>query len=358
MPRYAFVEESRENETAFILTDAERHAEAVVFPRFGNNCTEFRTTPDGTENIPTDVFVPPDDLHSLLHAPFAGGNPILFPFPNRVREGRFTFEGRDYFLEGLLAKGWDKGAGQAIHGLVGDKPWAVEEAASDEAGARLCCSLQLDAFPDIAAQYPFPCRITVTYRLAEGVLQMQTEVTNTGERTLPMGFGIHPWFPVRLRPGDRLPLALADVTPEERGEARVHIPATAIWELDKLMPNGRVVPVEEAEEGRLDLRDFRPLRAEFYDNVFTGVIRKADDWSEGGLRDPATGLEMWMAADPGFREWVLYAPLNRPVIALEPYTCTTDAVNLQARGLDAGLIALPAGETWKGDIHFGLRHAS
>ena len=361
MSRYQIAQEEAHGTVAYRLTDTARHAEAVLYPAFGNNCVEFRTTPDldgsavpGELSEPVDIFLPPDRIEDLAHSPFHGGQPILFPFPNRVRDGVYTFDGATYRMERLLATGWDRGAGQAIHGLVADKAWTVESAHADDNGAVIKSYLQLDADITIFEQYPFPCRITVTYRLYEGVLKMQTDVENMGVQALPMGYGIHPWFPTALRPGARLPAALKEITPDARARAEVHVPAAAIWELDKLMPTGRVVPVSEDAE-RFDLRAYRPLNRRFYDHVFTQVAYRPDGWSEGGLRDPATGLEMYLAADDKFREWVLYAPESSPVIALEPYTCTTDAVNLAAQGIDAGLIALPAGETWTGHIHFGLR---
>ncbi len=361
MSRYQITQEEAHGAIAYRLTDTERRAEAVLYPAFGNNCVEFRTTPDadtpGSENSlsePVDIFLPPDHVEDLAHSPFHGGQPILFPFPNRVRDGVYTFEGTSYRMERLLATGWDKGAGQAIHGLVADKAWTMTSAHADENGAVVKSHLQLDANPEIFEQYPFPCRITVTYRLYEGVLEMRTDVENMGEKTLPMGYGIHPWFPTTLRPGVRMPAALQQITQEERSAAEVHVPTAAVWELEHLMPTGRVAPVSEDPE-MFDLRTFRALNHRYYDHVFTQVAYRADGWSEGGLRDPATGLEMYLAADDKFREWVLYAPEKLPVIALEPYTCTTDAVNLETQGIDAGLIALPAGETWTGHIHFGLR---
>jgi aldose 1-epimerase len=361
MARYQITQAPAHGATAYHLKDAGRRAEAVLYPELGNNCVEFRTTPDpdgkdahGGDSAPVDVFVPPDSVESLRAVPFTGGNPILFPFPNRVREGVFTFEGETYRMERLLAMGWDRGAGQAIHGLVADRAWTVEEAAAGDDGAVVRASLQLDAFPDIFEQYPFPCRITVLYRLRDGVLEMRTEVANMGTQNMPMGYGIHPWFPTRLRPGDTQPGALADITPEQRGQAQVRVPAAAIWELEKLMPTGSIHPVDAGAK-EYDLREFRALGGQFLDNAFTRVQYREEGWSEGGLRDPATGLEMYLAADAQFREWVLYAPLNRPVVALEPYTCVTDAVNLQPQGVDAGLIVLPAGQTWTGDIRFGLR---
>lgn len=361
MTRYQVLQRSENGLTAYHLIDRERRAEAVLYPELGNNCVEFRTTPDpdglganGSAIEPVDLFMPPDPLENLRQSPAHGGQPILFPFPNRVRDGIYTFEGRTYRMEKLLKTGRDHGAGHAIHGLAGDKPWTVEETQADDQGAVIRSSLTLNDFPDIVEQYPFPCRITITYRLREGLLHLHVEVANTGAEALPMGFGIHPWHPAALRPGKRLPAALAEIDAERRGRSMVKIPAAAIWRLERLMPTGEIAPVEQAGED-LDLREFRPLDGHYYDHVYTQVQRRDDGWSEGGVRDPETGLEMYLTADAAFREWVCYAPERSPVVALEPYTCTTDAVNLEARGVDAGLIALPAGQTWRGEIRFGLR---
>ncbi len=49
---------------------------------------------------------------------------------------------------------------------------------------------------------------------------------------------------------------------------------------------------------------------------------------------------------------VFFAPDSRPVVCFEPYTCTTDAVNLQAGGIDAGLSVLKLGESLSGTMRF------
>jgi aldose 1-epimerase len=356
MSRYETATATVGGHKAVRLIDTERRAEAVFYPALGNNCTEFRTTPDGegASIEPIDLFVGPESPQELTTgSPIRFGLPILFPFPNRVRDGRFTFEGKSCFMDKLLAKGWDGGAGQAIHGLVADQPWKLEQLSAGEHGAFGTCALELDSVPDIFEQYPFPCRLQVTYRLLDGVLHLEAEVHNHGDGDLPMGFGIHPWFPVALDPGARLPAAVAGHTKAQRATAEVHVPTDSLWELDHLMPTGRVTPLSGWE----DLRTFKPLEDHFFDTVFTGVIKGADGWSEGGLRDPVSGLEWYQAADDAFREWVLYAPRERSVVALEPYTCTTDAVNLEPKGIDAGLISLPAGHVWHGHIRFGLRRS-
>jgi aldose 1-epimerase len=49
--------------------------------------------------------------------------------------------------------------------------------------------------------------------------------------------------------------------------------------------------------------------------------------------------------DRAIRELVVYTPPNRPdVLAVEPYTQATDAINLQSRGVDAGLRVLKHGQ--------------
>jgi aldose 1-epimerase len=61
-------------------------------------------------------------------------------------------------------------------------------------------------------------------------------------------------------------------------------------------------------------------------------------------------LHMQMWTTPAFREVVVFTPPHRQAFCIEPYTCTTDAVNLQARGIDAGWRVLPAGQHWDGIV--------
>ena len=59
---------------------------------------------------------------------------------------------------------------------------------------------------------------------------------------------------------------------------------------------------------------------------------------------------MVMEADAQFREWVVYTPPGRDTICFEPYTCPTDAVNLEARGVPAGVIVLAPQETFAASV--------
>ena len=53
-----------------------------------------------------------------------------------------------------------------------------------------------------------------------------------------------------------------------------------------------------------------------------------------------------MESDAIFRELVVYTPPGRDAICFEPYTCPTDAINLEAKGIPAGIIVLSPKETF------------
>ena len=317
----------------YVLRDRQSRSEARVIPALGNNLISFRVTPSGQAE-PVEVMLCPPSQEELARGPVFYGNPILFPFPNRVRQGIYAFEGKTHQLRKLMPNG------HAIHGLAIDQAWkVVETGASDR--ARLVSALRWEDCPSIHAEYPFPFVLTVTYTLSGARLRMESKAQNTGPGRMPMGFGIHPYL--------RLPLA----GDGRREDCLVRVPASRLWELDPdLLPTGRTVGVP----ADLDFRQPRKLGSLALDNVYTGV-RAQYGWSECLLRDPAAGLQLAVRADASFREIVVYAPLARPAICFEPYTCTTDALNLQPKGVDAGLIVLEPGAEWQGTIDIELRPA-
>lgn len=349
----------REEQGAYVLVDRASHAEARIAPAEGNNVTSFCAAPPGS-TAPVAVFVPPDPQSGLGASGYSAGNPILFPFPNRVQGGRYTFDGRELQLEiNEVARG------NHIHGLVSKLPWRTEDAgAAVEAGAWHRAAITLNEHPDVARQYPFSCRLTVTTRLRQGVLSQEIQVRNTGAQRLPMGYGTHPWFSASLGTGPR-------------ADTQVRVPANKYWQLDQLLPTGTTIPVGQPADpppsasrnrqtglsngsttGKYDLRRWRALDGHEFDDVFTDLIRRPDGWSEAGIRYANAGWELIVEASPEFREWVLFAPAARPVICLEPYTGTTNAVNLSPRGVDAGLIALNPGAMWSATIRTLLREVS
>lgn len=333
MQRYEVRRQTRENETIVQLVDRESEAEACLVPGIGAQCATFRV-PCGAQLV--DVLAPPPHLAALKADPVRYGNPILFPFPGRIREGVFTFAGRRIELPIN-----DRAHRAAIHGLVLGKPWDVVEEGAGEEGAWVTCRLHTADHPDLEAVFPFPFEIRYTYRLREGRLESEIQVTNPGEGPLPMGLGLHPWFPLPLSDKGR------------RAECKLRAPVRRVWELDGLIPTGAV---REAAPQR-DLSRGVTLGELEFDDVYTGLNEGVGPggWSRSTYTDPGTGVEIAVLADGRFRELVVYAPGSRGVVCLEPYTCAPNAFNLAAEGIDGGMTVLQPGEIWSAQVTYAVR---
>jgi aldose 1-epimerase len=284
----------------------------------------------GADELP--LIYRPQTLAQLQSDPMLYGNPILFPFPNRIENGRFSFAG---FEVNLPIN--DHKANCAIHGLVFDKPWHLEDFGSDEHSAWVTCFICSEEMAEINRLYPFPFKAGITYRLKDGRLEIQFRAENTGRQVMPMGFGLHPWFNAPLSPISK------------RGECILKAPFSRVWELENLCPTGKIAKPDEAR----DLTAGAKLEDMFFDDVYTKS--EAEGRWEAIYTDPLSGLEVTVSADPSFRELVIYAPYEPDVLCIEPYTCTTNAFNLQRRGIDAGTILLKPNEVWASMVYFTPR---
>lgn len=75
-----------------------------------------------------------------------GQGDVLIPFPGRISNGRYSFNGRPFQLECN-----DKEGPNAIHGFVRNLPWQVREALAN----KVTCEVQLEAQTYAGRGYPF-----------------------------------------------------------------------------------------------------------------------------------------------------------------------------------------------------------
>lgn len=184
--RYSIKSEICGEVEIFSLREEDK-AHAEVAPGWGNNCFVFRVQEPILEPVSFDEF---------CQRPTSYGIPILFPFPNRVRDGAFYFCGQRYVVN------------PNRHGFVRDKRWRVVGAGtSDQEGAWITSSLEARQYAEqILSQFPFPFRLEVTYRLKDGALEMDTIIRNIGEQDMPFGwafiliFGVPSKVPCKCRP--------------------------------------------------------------------------------------------------------------------------------------------------------------
>ncbi len=296
------------------LSDTLEGTEALIALGYGFNCYRFtRRGPAGPEEY----------IHSDPAFPFSrsgpnlNGIPILFPFPNRIAGGRFVFEGREVVLPR------NEGGKNAIHGLVLDRPW--ETASTDtRRKASVTGRISTDSDGGPAALWPFPFRLEVTYTLFGKALSMEAVFHNPGPGRLPCGFGSHGYF--------RVPGA------ERVDDLRLTAPFGCRYELRDLLPTGKKIPLDPEDEPYLR---GAPVGGRVFDTVYGDLTfqnGKASVRLEGGER----GLEIsWDSSAPIL---ILYTPPHREAVAVEPYTCLTDAFNLASRGVESGALFLEPGE--------------
>lgn len=321
MSRYQVTTRQEAEERVYVLEDTVQGLRAELVPGIGAQCFRLQWTHQG---VIYDLLRSPENLEALREEPIQYGIPVLFPFPNRIAGGQFTFEGQQVRLPITEPE-----RGNAIHGLVLDAPWSVALSGADEHCAFVLCTLSSEDHPQIHNVFPYPFRVEYELCLAEGRLITRFRAQNTGQSTLPMGYGIHPWFPAPISPhGDRR-------------QVRIQGPVTKVWELEHLLPTGRTLNPNSYRnlEPGVALGDLS------FDDVYTGVS-VTGPW-ESKVTDPAAGVEIVVRSAPNLRELVIYSTPDQPIVCLEPYSCTTNAVNLEAEGVPTGLVRLEPGKHWE-----------
>jgi len=299
------------------LFDASSRATAQIAPALGFNLHSLRL-PALARLV--EVLDCEPDFGQPLASPSRSGLPLLFPFPNRIRDARMVWRGREWTIGGTRRDP----AGHAIHGFVLNRPWRVTRHERD----LLIGEFQLgrDA-PDVRDQWPADFLIEVAYHLDAGRLRCEVRILNPCRDPLPWGFGTHTYF--------RIPLADGGCP----GDVLIEAPVTDLWELVDSLPTGR----RTRPGPDLNLAAGVTLAGLKLDHVYGG-LRGREGAIETSVLDPAAGLRVVQRFGDEFRELVAFTPTHGRSVCLEPYTCATDAANLQARGVDAGWDVLAPGD--------------
>jgi aldose 1-epimerase len=258
-----------------------------------------------------------------------GQGDILMPFPSRIKNARYTFQGQTHQLEVN-----DKAGNNAIHGFVRSVIWNAEPQGTS--AIRFTTALRKE---DYASKgYPFSLDMTLDYRVDDNGLACAFTIRNAGDGAAPAGAGFHPYFVAGTETVDEL-------------EAR--LPANRYLEFEKtLTPTGKLLSVDGTP---LDFREFRKVGDTIIDNCYTDLIADADGCVRSSIRNPATGRTVTVWMEPVFPYLVVFTgdtipePGKRKALALEPMTCATDAFNHP----EWGLAVLQPGEELRG--RFGVQ---
>ena len=259
----------------------------------------------------------PDEI-----APACAGQ-VLAPWPNRIRDGHYTFEGKTYQL--ALT---EPARNNAMHGLANWSRWRLAE---QSAG-----SVTLEY--DLPAQEGYPWSLLLRTRWSVGAdgLRCDQEVTNTSTENAPWGYSVHPYLQLTGVPVD-------DILLRVPGRTRVLSDA-------RLLPIGAV----KVAGTEYDFAEPRRIGAAVLDTTFGDIDTDPDGGSAVTIAAPdgSARVEVW--GDRAFKWWQVFTGDTlsgerfRRSVAIEPMTCPPDAFR---SGRD--LIVLEPGRTWSAS--WGIR---
>jgi aldose 1-epimerase len=229
----------------------------------------------------------------------SGRGQVLIPWPNRVLDGSYEFEGRRHQLPIDDVEEQD-----AIHGLVRWAAWTIGEREPN----RVVMEHVLHPRPG----YPFSLALAIEYLLSAKGLRVEATATNLGRSSCPYGSGAHPYLTVGTPTVDSVVL---------RAPGR-----TVLRSDERGIPSG----AESVDGTDHDFRHPREIGTTRLDHAFTDLERDDEGLARVELRNLAEqrGLTLWV--DGSYRYLMLFTgdPLpdvDRRSLAVEPMTCPPDA---------------------------------
>ena len=271
------------------LTLRSGNALLAIIPEVGGCITRYCLK---TEEQVLDLMRP------ATHAGLAAADPLelscfpLIPFSNRIRNGRFTFQGNQIKMPPNFSP-----EVHTIHGHGWKVPWTVSEVKENRA---------VLAYQHFADAWPFPYLARQVFELNGSSLTLTLQITNNGKSAMPAGIGFHPYFV-------RTPLATITAKTER------------MWINDfENMP----LSLEQPEEIKLLNHGFE-VKQKTLDNLFCGWNREVlISW-------PEWHAALKISAEAPLDFLVIFTPQDEDYFCVEPVSHVTDAFNLLDRG-DSG----------------------
>ncbi len=267
------------------------------------------------DSIQELIAIPAKKSYSLSKNPYYPSG-LLMPWVNRVRNGNYSFKGKNYQLPINETK-----LGNAIHGFMAHAYFEIISEEEKEDFASVCLKHQSDGtFPGYP--FSFECILTYTFH-SNGDLNFNITCKNTGEKEIPFATGWHPYFQL----GNNI----------EDSTLYFH-------SIEKYLSDSQMIPLSAepffAQNG-ISLKIEKP------DNVY--LLQKSKSNSVA-LVDHKQKRKLCLEFNSEiFPYFIAFCPEGENCIALEPMTGNTDCFNTFE-----GLIELSSQEEFTGDIKISL----
>jgi aldose 1-epimerase len=258
------------------------------------------------------IDLPGSSNHPLESNPYHP-SALLTPWVNRVRNGNYSFKGKNYQLPIN-----EPALGNAIHGLLARKSFTLVKQSSSSVTL-------MHEYKGEEPNYPFPFQFQYTYTLTDsGHLEVTFEAINTGAGPLPFACGWHPYFSfpdttvadleINFKPSSRF---LSDSQMIPLKEENLNGKQQFKFSTDKIDHVFRLEPSENHRTEFIDTKHQKKLILEQSSLIFPFLV--------------------------------VFQPEGYSSVAIEPMTANTDAFNT-----GDGLIELAPSESFSGQIRLSI----
>ncbi|EGA1095734.1 aldose-1-epimerase [Salmonella enterica] len=218
--------------------------------------------------------------HKPEEIPMAHLGKVLIPWPNRVTNGCYSYNGKVFRLAVN-----DPVSQTAIHGLLAWRDWQINYQSATEAS--------LTIFLPPSYGYPFALISEVIYRLdAASGLHVLIRTQNIGDESAPYGAGAHPYLTCNLQSIDSCVLTLP---------ASEELPAGRDFSASCLLGETRL------------------------DHAVKTATTPAE-W-EVRLTSPTQNMSTFLRSTQPWLQIYTGEKLSRKGLAVEPMSCPPDAFN-------------------------------
>lgn len=280
--------------TEYVLTNQESGEALYIIPEYGGIIRKMTLQKDGHFHKIIDCG---DTEEQILGDKAAYPSAHLFPWANRIRDGKYEFQGTHYQLPIN-----EISLNNAIHGLVA---FAKFEVIQEEINLNEAILTIKYVYRGEEKGYPYPFNLEIKHIFSsdDGLLMTYT-LKNTGKTDMPMVLGWHPYF---------------KIDDEKANDWHISIPTKHKYLSDEQMiPKG-----QEA----ISLKELTAIEDRVLDNVFR-VESSVRSITKLNSPSKKISLNIWQDAQKGqFLYTVVYIPPTRDRIAIEPMTGNTDAFN-------------------------------
>ncbi len=258
------------------------------------------------------IDLPGSKNHPLESNPYHP-SALLTPWVNRVRNGNYSFKGKNYQLPiNELA------LGNAIHGLLARKSFTLVNQSSSSITL-------MHEYKGEEPNYPFPFQFQYTYTLTDsGTLEVTFEALNTGVGPLPFACGWHPYF---------------------------SFPDTTVADLEinfkpisRFLSDSQMIPLKE--ENLIGKQQFK-FSTDKIDHVFR--LEPMEIHRTEFIDTKHQKRLILEQSSILFPFLVVFQPEGFSSVAIEPMTANTDAFNT-----GDGLIELAPSEAFSGQIRLSI----